>query len=52
MEALKPYRKAIVAGVCSAVVVAATFYQWPPLQIAAAAITPLMVYLVPNKAAS
>jgi hypothetical protein len=51
LSALKPYRKAIVAGAFSAVAVAATLYDFPSLQVLAAFCTPIAVYFVPNKAA-
>jgi hypothetical protein len=48
MDALKPYSKAIAAGLCAAVMLAATLYDYPPLAIAAAFVTPISVYLARN----
>ena len=48
MDALKPYRKAIVAAVLAAVICAAQYYQVPWVQIAAAAATPFAVYFAKN----
>jgi hypothetical protein len=46
---LRPYRKAIVSGVLAAIVVAAQFYHLPALQVAAALVSPLAVYLAKNE---
>lgn len=43
------YRKAIIAAIASGITVAALYYDWPPLIIAAAVIEPFLVYLIPNR---
>lgn len=48
---LSPYRKAIVAAVLAAVIVAAQHYDVAWLQVAAAAASPLAVFFARNEAA-
>ena len=48
LNSIKPYGKAIVAGVLGAVVVAAGYYDAAWLQVAAAAVSPVAVYFVRN----
>lgn len=50
LRALRPYRKAIVAGILAAVVVAGQYYDAPLVQIAAAFASPIAVFLAKNEA--
>jgi hypothetical protein len=50
MDAIRPYSKAIAAGICAAVMMAATYYDYPPLAIVAAFCTPISVFLARNAA--